>query len=294
MRRRLTCTLGLFALVLVGACERVIDLNLTEGDRKLVVEARLERVLSRASNLQTIKLSTTGDYFSGAAPPPATGATVTVTSNLGVVSTFMESAVPGTYSTSALTPARGRTYTLRISYAGQQYEATEATMPVAPIMTLTFRSPVAGRYSGRGGVRATIQFTDRPGERNYYMWDEYVNGVRQLGPDSSVKLHILANDDGYDGLTVKDFQPFEGIDIPARAVVLVRQYALSESIYRYFFALNDQLGTNGSPFSVPPASLRGNVSNLTNRTRPAAGYFLVSEVSEVTATFCPVVGQSCP
>lgn len=289
MRARHASALALAPLVIaLGGCERVVDLNLPAAPRTLVVEARLERVVNNPSGSQAIRLTTTSDYFSASSAPPARGATVTVTNNLGTVTTFTESAtVPGTYVTSNLTPVRGRSYTLRITFEGEQYEATESTQPVAPISSLYFLTPVPGRFSGTGGVRATIEFTDRPGEKNWYMWEQYVNGVRLQGPDSTVKLRTVASDDGYDGLRISDFQPYEGIDIPKGATVLVRQYALSEQLYRYFFALGDLLGSDGSPFAVPPASLRGNVANRTDSTRPALGYFLVSEVSEARAIYQP-------
>lgn len=274
-------------MALLAGCERVIDLDVSQGPRKLIVEARLERILGTVSGAQAIRLSTTSDYFGDETSPPARGAIVQVTDNLNNPSTFTESATPGTYTTDALNVVRGRTYTLHITFEGQQYEATESTRPVAPISRLYFDTPSPGRYSGTDGIRATIDFTDRPGERNYYLWEQYVNGVRQLGPDSTVKMRITATDDGIDGIRVTGLQPYEGINIPPNAAVLVRQVALSESMYRYYTALSDQLANDGSPFAVAPASLRGNVANKTDSARPAGGYFAVAEVSEARAVYKP-------
>ena len=38
--------------------------------------------------------------------------------------------------------------------------------------------------------------------------------------------------------------------------VLVRQIGIPESMYLYYFALSDQVGSDGSPFAVPPASVQ--------------------------------------
>lgn len=272
------------ALPLLAGCERVVDVDVVEGPRRLVVEARLERVLDNVSGTQSIRLSTTGSYFSNALPPAARGAAVRVTDNLGNASTFAESSTtPGTYVTGALTIERGRTYTLRIDWEGQRFEGKEQTMTVTPIDSLYFDVPKPGRFSGEGGVRATIDTRDPAGEKNFYLWDQFIDGQRLLGPDSSFKQRIIAPDDAVDGKPVKGFQPYEGIDIPAGSSVLVRQLGISEATYRYYFALSDQVAADGSIFSVPAASVRGNVANISNPRQPALGYFYVSEVSEARA-----------
>lgn len=282
--------LFVFVLMLLplAACERVVDLNLPEARPRLVVEGRLERALDFTAQTQRIKLSTTADYFSGTYPPAATGALVRVTDDLNRMTLFAEATTPGTYvAPSTFLVARGRTYTLTVDFEGQHYTGRDSTRQVARINSLYFDEPQAGRYSGTGGFRAAINFTDPPNVRNFYLWEQYVNGVLQSGPDTIVKMRVVGTDQIYNGLPVAGFQPFEGIDIPLNANVVVRQIAISEATYRYYFALNDQLAGDGSPFAVPPASVRGNVQNTTNPALPALGYFYVSEVSARTAKRVP-------
>lgn len=278
----------LLSLILLTSCERVVDLNLPEAPRRLVVQARLERLISTGASIQAITLSTTADYFDGEFPPPASGAVVRVTDDLNRVTVFVEAGTRGLYQ--SLTPmliGRGRTYTLSIDFEGQSYVAKDSTRQVPAVNSLYFDTPQGGRYSGNDGFRATINFVDPPNVNNFYLWEQFVNGVPQTGPDTTVKMRVIGTDQIYNGLPVDGFQPFEGIDIPLDAVVTVRQIAISEATYRYYFALNDQLGGDGSPFAVPPASLRGNVQNKTNPALPALGYFYVSEVSARTATRVP-------
>jgi len=261
-------------------CERVVDLDIAEGPRRLVVEARLERVLGAVSGTQVIRLSTTSPYFDAAASPAAHGAVVTVTDDAGGVTTFTESGVAGVYTTSQLVVVAGRGYSLRIDYDGGRYEASEVAQSDAPIDSLYLDTPQPGRFSGSDGVRATIDFADPAGARNFYLWDQYVNGIRQLGPDTSFKYRVSASDDAFDGILVEGFQPYEGVDIPPGGAVLLRQIGLSEAMFRYYFALSDQVSADGSPFSVPPAGVRGNVANRTDPSRFPLGYFFVAEVSE--------------
>ena len=86
--------------------------------------------------------------------------------------------------------------------------------------------------------------------------------------------------DAVDGLAIHGFQPYEGIDIPVGSTVVMRQIGLSERMFRYYFAFSDQVSADGSPFAVPPASIRGNVSNVTDPSRFPLGYFHAAEVAE--------------
>lgn len=270
-------------LMALAACERVVGLDVPEGPRRLVIEARLERVIGRVNGNQSITLTTTAPYFSDVAPPPATGATVRVTDDAGLTVQFVETA-PGRYTTTQLTIRIGAQYSLTITYEGQTYESTETAMSVAPIDSLYLEAPKPGRFSGTDGVRATIDLVDPPGLGNFYLWDQFINGVRVLGPDSSFKYRMVAMDDAVDGLTIAGFQPYEGIDIPIGSTVLMRQVGLSERMYRYYFAFSDQVSADGSPFAVPPASIRGNVSNVTDPSRFPLGYFHAAEVAESRVT----------
>ncbi|MBC7897318.1 MAG: DUF4249 domain-containing protein, partial [Cytophagaceae bacterium] len=258
--------------LLLAACERVVDLDVDEGPQRLVVEARLERVHGQVNGNQSIRLTTTAPYFASSTTPAARGATVEVTGNGGVVR-FSESATPGTYVTNQLIVTAGSEYRLDITYEGQRYEAVATAQPVPLIDSIYLEKPKPGRFSGDSGVRVTIDVTDPADQDNWYLWDQFVDGIRQLGPDSSFKLRITAPDESFRGITIKGFQPFEGVNINAGSSVLVRQIGIPESMYLYYFALSDQVGSDGSPFSVPPASVRGNVANRTTPTRPALGYF---------------------
>lgn len=286
MRHRSTAArvahLALLSLPFLAACERVVDVRLSEGERYLVVEGRIERVQGLDLVAQRVKLSTTDAYFSDSAPPPALGATVRVIDDLGGSLEFRPSATePGVYESAPFAAELRRRYTLRIDWEGDRYEGSDTLNPVSPIDSLYFRerNTPAGP---REGMRATIDTFDPAGERNYYLWDQLVDGIRLIAPDSSFRIRVIANDDLVEGQPVREYQPYSGIPVGAGQRVTVRQIALSEAAYRYYLALSDQVSNNGSPFSVAPASVRGNVANRTRPDHRALGYFMAGEVSEVT------------
>jgi Domain of unknown function (DUF4249) len=271
-------------LVLVGAagCERVVTLNAPEAPKRLVVEARLERVLEAVSGSQRITLSTTDAYFSRTAPPPARGATVRVVDDSGRAVAFTESAAtPGVYTTTALTIVPGRSYTLRITYDGNEYTSTEKALPAVKVDSMYFAERL-GLIGPKGGLRATISVNDPPSVKNYYLWDQFVDGRRLLSDDSSSFGRITTDDEFFDGGNVADFQPFGGIVVKSGQLVVVRQAAISQQAQQYYEALTSQAINDGSPFGIAPANLRGNVVNTTQPTKPALGYFIVAGVSEVS------------
>ncbi len=262
------------------ACERVVDLDLPEGPRRLVIEARLERVQGRVSGEQQIALSTSSAYLAPAHPVGVRGARVQVTDDAGQVTVFTESGTAGFYVTSSLPIVIGRRYTLRIDYDGNRFESTERAMSVTPIDSLYFAERSSEGPGSTVGLRATLDFRDPAGVDNYYMWDQIVDGVRLVSPDSTEKTRAVLEDDPIDGRNVRTFQPYDGIAVNSGNVVRMRQYGLSDVVYRYFRALGEQTANDGSIFAVPLASVRSNVVNLTRPDLPPLGYFQVSEVSE--------------
>jgi hypothetical protein len=285
MQKRTVCALlASVATMFAAACERVVELDLPEGAEQLVVEARLERVQVGngfdTSGVQRIRLTTTDQYFSNTDAPPARGAVVQVVDASGRAVAFSELAsTPGTYETRVLSLVTGAAYTLRIDWRGDRYEATETVMPVARIDSI-YPAERTGFLGPREGDRATIDFRDVGQVKNYYLWDQFVNGRRFVAPDSTFPFRVVAADDGLDGRRVQNFQPYDGVVIKAGDTVLVRQMALSEPLYRYFLAIGDQAQGGGSPFSVPAGSVRGTVANRTRPEVRALGYFMATEVSE--------------
>jgi hypothetical protein len=267
-------------LLCLAACERVVDITVPDGPVQLVVEARLESVRGTPSGRQRVRLTTTAPYFRNAPTPAATGATVTVTDDAGRTTVLREAVgEPGSYLTDSLVAATNRSYTLRVLWEGDRYESTETLLPVAPIDSLYFRGPRANSPAS-AGLRATIDLRDPAGTTNYYLWDQFIDGVRQVASDTVFRFRVVDSDQFYNGRRVRGFQPYEAIRVSSGQQIIMRQLSISANAFRYYSALNDQVNGDGSPFSVPPASLRGNVVNLTRPDRRALGYFIASEVAE--------------
>ena len=286
---RTRATLVIATLLLAMGCERVVDITVPEMTPRLVVNGRIERVRGAPSGRQVITLSTTTPYFVAAGPSPARGADVYVADSRGIITVFREqSDAPGVYATDSLVAALHERDTLHIRWNDAMYEASDSLLPVAPIDSLYFRERT-GLFAPpdvirEAGPRATLDFRDPPGEENYYVWDQFVDGTRLVVADTAFRFRPMERDAFFNGARVRGYQPYSNMILRSGQTVRLRQMSLSAQGYRYYLTLNNELLSDGTPFSLPPASLRGNVANRTRPSEPALGYFLTAEVEERTAT----------
>ena len=286
LKHYLGLALGLASLT---ACERVVSITLPNSPPRLVVEARLERIRGAVTGKQEIHLTRSDGYFARGEPSPALGANVRVTDSAGRVFPFVASGTrPGYYETSTLEIQTGALYTLRIGLNGEEFTATERVEPGVPIDSLYAAladgqgSAGVGPPATGGGLRASLNFVDPKGQKNFYLWDHFINGKRSVVTDTTEFgfYRAVASDELFDGITVEKFQPYGGIQVFAGQQIMLRQIAISAQAYRFYNALSIQATNDGSPFSVQPTSVRGNASNVTNPGRPALGYFIAGEVVE--------------
>ena len=266
-------------LAAAAGCERVVDVDIPDPEPRLVVEGRIELVKNAPSGTQRIRLSTTAGFFDSRPTPPATGAIVTVVDGAGRAYAFPEIEA-GLYGTEHLFARVGETYTLFLEYAGDVYEASALLRGVPPIDSLYFVFEEESLFIEEEGYRAAIDFEDPAGVPNYYLWEQLVEGVNEIPPDPGNAINLVSRDELYDGQDVIGFQPNDEIAIVPGEHAEIRQISLSRLGYDYYYSLFEQnaLGS-ANPFSIPPATIRGNVTNLDRPSRFAFGFFAAAEVS---------------
>ncbi len=267
-----------------AGCEEVITIDLEEGPERLVVEGRIERIKEKQSSYQEILLSMTDAFFSDSSTPKVSGALVTVSDELGNTTTFAESeAEPGRYVTNELQAEIGRTYTLTIQFAGDTYEARATLLAVAAIDSIYQRFVENHRPGDEGedGLRVFIDYTDIAGVENYYLWEQFVDGVSQMEATADDnQFHLISKDQFYDGQKIVAGNPYERSVVEPGQEVLLRQISLSAFAYDYYFLLFDQAGGGRVIFDTPSAPIKGNIENVTDPERYPLGYFGASEVSQ--------------
>ena len=270
----------LFCFVLTS-CEDVIDVNVSEGKIRLVIEASLDWEKGTTGNEQVIKLSKSSPYFQNNTNNMVVGALVKVTNNNTSTEYVFNDENDGTYTISNFTPIINNTYTLEIVYNGETYTGSETLMGVPTINTIN--QSVEGGFDDEL-LELNIYYSDPADEENYYLIK-----YREEG-DLFPTLYDVS-DEFINGNEIHDFwekedneddneKPFEVGD-----KVSVGLYGISKRYYNYIRQLIEQYDNGGNPFSSTPAQIKGNCINTTNAENYPLGYFRVTEVANETYTF---------
>jgi Domain of unknown function (DUF4249) len=221
----------------------------------------------------------------------------------------------GTYSTPyGFLPAIGKSYTLLITASdGAEYiSLPETIIKASEILKLSaeFRSIPRVNDAPQTGLDVYATFQDNPERQNFYMWkntgtyqintfpENYVRPALDGGLDipdpkdccrtcwvaerSADRSLQLLRDNNVNGNIVKDQAAFiedDGNRFDDKYLVRIEQHTLSREAYQFFSLLKNQIGINGDIFDPPPATLRGNMINLTNPDENVIGYFRASDVS---------------
>ncbi len=261
------------SMLIPSGCQEVVELELPEGETRLVVDG----TFSNLAGQQQILLSYTSPYFEEARPPAASGAQLIISDQNGIQDSLLEyPGSSGIYYTEK--PGQiGNTYTLDIYLDdGRHYRSVpELLYEVSPIDSMYFRENLALHEEDEGYL-ILLDSKDPVGIKNFYRWKHFVDGVAQNEPFDLVI--------GFDEFT--DGNSFIGFQINLNPVQLgdsvrAEQWSISESYYDYLFTLRQQTAFIGGLFDPPPASIKGNVVNVDDSDDYALGYFNVSAISAI-------------
>jgi uncharacterized protein DUF4249 len=234
-------------MLLSGACQRVIDVHLSSGATKYVIEG----VVSDQPGRSSVSITQTRDFSSNNTFAGVSGATVTIACN-GASYPLTESS-PGVYTSGALTGVPGNTYSMKVVLDGVNYVAI-STMP-DPVVGLDSIYVSKSVLTNKRFI--TIVYTDPAGIPNYYRWEKYVNGRKE-------KTLFFADDEFQDGLTVTSQFDFNNDtndstrDLNTGDSVRIDMINIDSAVYRYWFALQQNAGGSGN--SAAPANPTSNIS----------------------------------
>lgn len=247
------------------SCEEVVNVDLNSSEPKLVIDASIKWEKGTPGNEQTIRLTTTGDYFNNTVPV-ANGAIIIITDSNNTVFNFIEDGITGNYKCSNFNPVINGIYTLSVTYNGHTYTATDKLYPVPTITT------IEQGLNGISGneIELKFNFQDNGAEENFYM-EEYKVPFRPF------PLLGVFNDEFTNGNEM--FSLIIDEDLAAGQNINFTLHGISERYHNY---MNILIGISGGlsngPFSTPPATVRGNIINQTNPSDYPLGYFRLSEV----------------
>ena len=254
------------------SCEDVVDIDLSTAPAKLVIDASIKWQKGTAGNEQTIRLTTTTDFYATTIPT-VSGATVFITDGNGIQYDFIETPGSGNYVCTNFNPEIRQTYTLTVIYDSQVYTATESLIEV-PTIDYVEQTENGGFTGDQKEVKFFYQ--DNGLVDNFYL-EEY-NSSFTILPEYDV-----IDDSFFQGNQM--FGLYTNEDMKTDDVLQFTLHGISESYYNYMNILLGIAGTNGgSPFQTPPATVRGNIVNQTNTNNFALGFFRLSETDTISYT----------
>jgi Domain of unknown function (DUF4249) len=210
-------------------------------------------------------------------------------------------------------PEVGKSYTLLITTTdGTKYTSLpETILRASEILELTaeFKSIPREDDMSLTGIDVYATFQDDPESQNFYLWKN--NGTYQINtfPEKFVPFTIgpppppapkdccrtcwinelsadrslqLLADRNVNGNLITDKVAFIEVDgnrFDDKYLVRIEQHTLSREAFQFFSLLQNQISISGDIFDPPPATIRGNMINLTSPDENVIGYFRASDVS---------------
>ena len=270
MKKILLYSVLLFTTLLSTSCEEVVDIDLSNSEPKLVIDAIIKWQKGTSGENQTIKLSLTNDFYTNNILP-ANGATVTVTNSSNVVFNFVEVPTTGDYVCNNFQPVIGEIYRLEILFEGAVYTASSALFATPDIITVEQETVVG--ISGEDEIQIKYFYQDNGAEENYYLL-----GVKN--PNKQIPEFGVVSDEFFQGNVMFGFYGSSETE-PGITLGLSVQ-GISIGYYNYMNKLIAIAGSgSGNPFATPPATVRGNIVNETSTDDFPLGYFFLGEIDAI-------------
>lgn len=268
-------------LVLLNACEDVVDINLDEQDVNMIaVEAKITTKENPRVFLYKTQRVSFAEPF-----PGISDAVVTISDNSVPAKTIQlveSDDKPGLYfpaENEEYLGEPGKEYTVTISTNGTIISATEVLYEVVPIDSIQVHSSLRGEHRFLG---VFTYGNETLGLGDYYKWDIYVNDSLISGAE----YLVIASDELVDGNYIKGFEIFTDFHDPNKPEerllklgdkVQVKQTSISEFAYYYYYQMFNQ-SQSGGMFSVPPANIKSNFTASDGST--VVGLFTTHDVSQ--------------
>lgn len=288
-----TVIFSLTLLLCFSSCEDVIEINTSQADSIIVVEAWLDN----EARGQTIRLTKSQPYFDNSLFEPLTGASIEISTNQGKVFEFTEMDKGEYIWLPVLGDSLGPTGTLlelSIDLNGMRLGASTEVNRVPQIDSIGQEFEEENIF-GPAGVRTQFYARDLEGLGDTYWIKSYKNG-KFLDKPSEINIAYDAGFDAgaqIDGLIfippIRNLtNPVSEDDAPddppwkTNDLIEVEIYSISNEAFFFLETMRDQLtnGDNGI-FSIPLSNAKGNVYDLDAGQR-VLGIFNVAEISRIS------------
>jgi hypothetical protein len=241
--------------VLLYSCEKVIHVDLNEGEKKYVIEA----VITDQPGTAKVLISQTKNFDEDNSFTGISGAAVSIIETGGGTAVLNETSA-GVYQLPGLVAVTGKNYTLSVVINGKTFTAT-CTMPAVKVNLDTVFVTDELLFTDSRKI-VNVEYKDPPGKGNNYRFIQYVNGAKE-------DQVFIQNDDYTNGRTVNTklffFNDNDSLLITHGDTVAVDMQCIDPAVYKYWFSL-DRSATGISGQATPS-------NPVTNMQGGALGYF---------------------
>ncbi|MEW7279242.1 DUF4249 family protein [Aquimarina sp. 2201CG1-2-11] len=264
--KKLTFILAI--LITTIGCEDVIDVEVPNGEARLVIDATFEyfRNETPATMEGGVKLTLSAPFFNTDVPAVSDATVFLTNMNDNTIINFIESEEQGFFipSEEEFLPEFDTPYQLTVEYKDETYVADATLIPTVPIDDV--QQGDATLFDG-DETEIIITYTDDATRDDFYLFDFDFN------------LFITSEDRFYQGKTF-GFSYFYD-QMVSNQEITIKIIGIDEQYFDYATLLIEQSDQGGgNPFQAPPAVLRGNIINKTSPDNYALGYFTISEASK--------------
>lgn len=232
--------IALSLILVAGACQKVIDVDLNDADPKIVIEANFNGTDSTV----IVKVSYTSSFFDEFNQNIVNNAVVTITDGNGI-STGIPSSGNGMYELSNYIPTQGMTYTINVTHDGTTYSATSKLNAPLTLLEPTTEFYEQGFFGEEGGYLVFFTFNDPVGLGNYYNVIYRANDTLY----NKVQDFVLGDDELTDGNFIERpiFDYFEVGDS-----ISFELQAIDKRVYDYYSELQTIAGGQSSAAPANP------------------------------------------
>lgn len=257
----------IFCAGILISCQETISVDLNESPPRLVIDAKIIVTYDSLYRADVI-LSTSTPFFENQQNFVNDASVRLIVEN----GDFM--VVPfkgeGRYSL-GFKEGSHQKYTLEVVYNDETYTATEQ---LVHSVSLEYVEQINNGGFFGDVIELKAYFNDPAGIENYYYLEEFSEN------DGATDVF---SDEFFNGN--RFFVTYASDDLKPGSEVHFLLYGIDKEYYNFLSLLFQQSGASGgNRFATQPATIRGNIVNLTNPEHFPFGYFRISEVSRIDYT----------
>lgn len=249
------------ALFVLTSCEEVIEIDLNTSSSELVIEATICQ-----DSVCMACLTRTANYFSNEYPDFVEDASVSI--HNGNISEELTYSGNGVYRGNLIVGTPGLSYEIVIAHNGISYSSSSSMPLETKITQLSYSKSNEQSIlnpEGKTGFTISFSFIDDPQEDNYYMIT-YTEDGKMIE-----RRYFMLTENSINGGSIEYTDPdtfrFSEFIFYEGGIVDVKLFTIDESVYNYFFQLDDILFWKRR--YLPPVPY----NPLSNFSNEALGYF---------------------